>query len=302
MKKQEREELRSRLVRRLRRQGVWDEKTPLPDDVIDRWANAAWLDGAGSQQMPPAILAADLLSWWDAALPGLRQYVLAGVAPETQHANATSDVSALDSPSWWPSWWPVYEQYVSDLVRPLVKGWLRDGTLDTVETVAARLGPILGFDVWSLDVAGFVNAIDDPKARIHIAPVRFGINYGIMTTVTINVSSPFIDPQVVAAAYERTARRIVKDRSDGPPRVASDSARFYLEYDAMVRSGLRSKPERLDRLSPELRGKRSANSAAAYHGKLKKAFLAAFDASTELSRLHRALDRLGRNRKETYNG
>ena len=291
MREQDRKELRAILERRINEGGASDIKTPLTDEVLNRWAELVIEPWAASDS---DVLAEDMLTWWERQPDHIRKYVLVGPG---QAPSVEPDIDLDEKAAWQPSWWPVYEQHVSDLIRPLAKQWLdsHPGPLD-VETFARWLETPLGFRVFPAFVQDFVQRIDEHDSRIRFAPVSVGASLeGLVPTITITVRTPYIDWRLIGHQYEYLARKVRGDL-DAPPNVTEDSVRFYRAYEALVRSGVRSKPARLRALPDDVRGKRSPNSAAAYHGKLKRSFSEAFDAITGRWWLHKTLVALAREK------
>ncbi len=264
--------IRSLLADRLRATGDWPGSWgdgPLPAEAFDRWVNASslgdWALHATTQS------AQDLADWWRDAAPGLRHYVLNGaeISAETVEADA-------------PAWWPVYERTLSDAVEPWTRRRLEtallalgpdaddDDVYEAAFAVARELGERTGAAV--ADAFEYVTE----RTPLKVAPLRGRVIPGeCVPRIEITVSSPLVDSRAVASLYERLAET-VRPLYGTPPNVEQDSVRFYLAYEDLERSGVRSKAARLVALPAELRKGRNPNSASAYFGKLRKAFREAF--------------------------
>ncbi|MDO8879991.1 MAG: hypothetical protein Q7W44_04205 [Coriobacteriia bacterium] len=265
--------IRDLLAARLRAGGDWPESwgdAALPIEAFDRWVNVSslsdWALHATSQS------AQDLIDWWRDAYPGARHYVLNGAAisEETVEADA-------------PAWWPVYERTLSDAVKP----W----THRTLEAALRGLGPNADDeDTYEAALAVAQDLSKRTGARVadslayimegtplRIAPLKGRIvpGGGGVPRIEITVASPLVDSRAVASLYERLAQS-VRPLYGTPPNVEPESVRFYLAYEDLERAGIRRKADRLEALPADLRKGRNPNSAAAYFGKLRKAFRQAF--------------------------
>lgn len=235
----------------------------LPGDALERWKNVAGMP----DQDPPGYdyldVAAELMSWWRDAWPNARQYVLHDLTPAE---------NAVGEP---PAWWPAYEQWLDAEIRPVVDRLTDPASHGGVhpgwDKAIGFLKNVVGLrheEAW--DYVGGDKPLRVPPLRSESTVHPYGAR------VVITVMSPFVEPQAVAELYARVAGRI-RGESTRPPNIKSESMRFYLAYDELVRTFPRDKQARLEALPEDLRGERSANSAAAYFGKLKKSLLAAFE-------------------------
>ena len=275
------ERLRVALADKLRASGEWPAVwssaagAPLPSGAFERWVNASGLEDWGFHAGVETE-ARDFMEYWQRAAPSLRQYVL--------HGESTAPGEIVGAG---PAWWPVYEQHAAELVAPLRALYeslnarakdlplrspehrqLSAQLLEAIEAVADLTGAASSDAAWYLEGQG----------ELHIHPLRAQIEAPLaqgLPRVEITVAYPWIDSRAVASLYERAVVGL-RQEYDKPPEVEPASVRFYRAYRAQEQAGVRSKAAKLEALPPDLRGTRTANSAAAYYGKLKKAFRGAF--------------------------
>ncbi|MDO8915997.1 MAG: hypothetical protein Q7W16_07945 [Coriobacteriia bacterium] len=252
--------LRAELEKRLRRGGDLSATEALPSSAIGRWMNGAGMSKGALPGYPLRQVVADLMGWWKDADPDLRAYVLGSVADGEP-----------------PTWWPAYERWLGESLRPEV-----DPLTDPVNFRGADPGPWRAVE----KLERLVGLTRDEalayvwdRETLHMSPLRaVSVTHPRGAQITITVLSPFVDTQAVADLYERVSQRILGE-SAAPPNIKPESVRFYLAYDDLVKTFPRDKQARLEALPEDLRGERSANSAAAYYGKLKRALLEAFESS-----------------------
>ncbi|MDO8915672.1 MAG: hypothetical protein Q7W16_06275 [Coriobacteriia bacterium] len=260
MTAQDGDRLRAELEKRLRRSGEWTAPDPLPSSAVGWWMKGAAVSEGSLPGYTTDQVLRDLMDWWEEAKPGHRAYVLrATVEAETPIPGAL------------PVWWPAYERWLADRFQE----WA-----DTYELTPDDRPRFIAFWARKAGASAQAAARIDDGDPLRIPAVEGEVHFGPgAPVIEIRVASPLVDAADVARHYEAMAAPL---RPNGkPPAVDPESVRFYLAYDRLMRTVPRDKAARLQALPADLRGTRNPNSASAYYGKLRKAFLHAFQLDEE---------------------